>query len=53
VLAPQAEIRGLLFRAHVMPEVPHALRGDPYHLRQVLYNLIGTVSSSPSPAASS
>jgi two-component system sensor histidine kinase RpfC len=24
-----------------MPEVPHALRGDPYHLRQVLYNLIG------------
>ncbi|HZF23178.1 MAG TPA: ATP-binding protein, partial [Burkholderiales bacterium] len=41
VLAPQAEIRGLLFRTHVMPEVPHALRGDPYHLRQVLYNLIG------------
>ena len=41
VLAPQAEIRGLQFRAHVMPEVPHALRGDPYHLRQVLYNLIG------------
>jgi two-component system sensor histidine kinase RpfC len=41
VLAPQAEIRGLQFRAHVMPEVPHALRGDPFHLRQVLYNLIG------------
>ena len=41
VLAPQAEIRGLQLRAHVMPEVPHALRGDPYHLRQVLYNLIG------------
>jgi two-component system, sensor histidine kinase RpfC len=41
VLGPQAEIRGLQFRAHVMPEVPHALRGDPYHLRQVLYNLIG------------
>src|SRR5467141_3869056 len=41
VLAPQAEIRGLLFRTHVMPEVAHALRGDPYHLRQVLYNLIG------------
>jgi two-component system sensor histidine kinase RpfC len=41
VLAPQAEIRGLLLRAHVMPEVAHALRGDPYHLRQVLYNLIG------------
>ena len=41
VLAPQAEIRGLQLRAHVMPEVLHALRGDPYHLRQVLYNLIG------------
>jgi len=41
VLAPQAEIRGLQLRTHVMPEVPHALRGDPYHLRQVLYNLIG------------
>ena len=41
VLAPQAEIRGLQLRAHVMPEVAHALRGDPYHLRQVLYNLIG------------
>jgi two-component system, sensor histidine kinase RpfC len=41
VLAAQAEIRGLQLRGHVMPEVPHALRGDPYHLRQVLYNLIG------------
>ncbi len=41
VLASQAEIRGLELRAHVMPEVPHALRGDPYHVRQVLYNLIG------------
>src|SRR5712692_6932384 len=41
VLAPQAEIRGLQLRAHVMPEVAHSLRGDPYHLRQVLYNLIG------------
>ncbi|HVQ62214.1 MAG TPA: ATP-binding protein, partial [Burkholderiales bacterium] len=41
VLAPQAEIRGLQLRTHVMPEVPHALRGDPYHLRQVLYNLLG------------
>jgi two-component system sensor histidine kinase RpfC len=41
VLGPQAEIRSLQFRSHVMPEVPHALRGDPYHLRQVLYNLIG------------
>jgi two-component system sensor histidine kinase RpfC len=41
VLTHQAEVRGLYLRAHVMPEVPHGLRGDPYHLRQVLYNLIG------------
>jgi two-component system sensor histidine kinase RpfC len=41
VLTPQAEIRGLHLRTHVMPEVAHALLGDPYHLRQVLYNLIG------------
>jgi two-component system sensor histidine kinase RpfC len=41
VLAAQAEIRRLYLNSHVMPEVPHALRGDPYHLRQVLYNLIG------------
>ena len=41
VLAHQAEMRRLYLRTHVMPEVPHALRGDPYHLRQVLYNLIG------------
>jgi two-component system, sensor histidine kinase RpfC len=41
VLLHQAEIRRLYLHTHVMPEVPHALRGDPYHLRQVLYNLIG------------
>jgi len=41
VLAPQAELRGLQLRASVMPEVWHSLRGDPFHVRQVLYNLIG------------
>jgi len=41
VLAPQAEIRGLQLRANVMPEVWHSLRGDPFHVRQILYNLIG------------
>jgi two-component system, sensor histidine kinase RpfC len=41
VLAHQAELRRLYLKANVMPEVPHALRGDPYHLRQILYNLIG------------
>jgi two-component system, sensor histidine kinase RpfC len=41
VLAHQAELRRLYLKTNVMPEVPHALRGDPYHLRQILYNLIG------------
>jgi len=41
VLTHQAELRKLYLTTHIMPEVPHALRGDPYHLRQVLYNLIG------------
>jgi two-component system sensor histidine kinase RpfC len=41
VLLHQAEVRGLYLQSHIMPEVPHAVRGDPYHLRQVLYNLMG------------
>jgi two-component system, sensor histidine kinase RpfC len=41
VLAHQAELRRLYLTAQIMPEVAHALRGDPYHLRQILYNLIG------------
>jgi two-component system sensor histidine kinase RpfC len=41
VLTHQAELRRLYLTAQVMPEIPHALRGDPYHLRQILYNLIG------------
>lgn len=41
VLTHQAELRRLYLKTHVMPEVAHALRGDPYHLRQILYNLIG------------
>ncbi|HEY6864359.1 MAG TPA: ATP-binding protein [Burkholderiales bacterium] len=41
VLTHQAELRKLYLTTHIMPEVPHALRGDPYHLRQILYNLIG------------
>lgn len=41
VLANQAELRRLYLKTQIMPEVPHALRGDPYHLRQILYNLIG------------
>jgi two-component system, sensor histidine kinase RpfC len=41
VLTHQAELRRLYLTTQIMPEVPHALRGDPYHLRQILYNLIG------------
>ena len=41
VLANQAELRKLYLKAQIMPEVPHALCGDPYHLRQILYNLVG------------
>ncbi len=37
----QAEAKGLRIHAAMMPEVPHALIGDPHHLRQVLINLIG------------
>jgi two-component system, sensor histidine kinase RpfC len=41
VLTHQAELRRLYLKTQIMPEVPYALRGDPYHLRQILYNLIG------------
>ena len=37
----QAEARGLRINATMMPDVPHALIGDPHHLRQVLINLVG------------
>lgn len=38
---PQAELKGLRLQIAVMPQVPHALIGDPHHLRQVLMNLLG------------
>ena len=40
ILRPQAEAKGLTLAVSIMPEVPHALRGDPHHLRQVLINLV-------------
>jgi two-component system sensor histidine kinase RpfC len=40
ILRPQAEAKGLALTVSIMPEVPHALRGDPHHLRQVLINLV-------------
>ena len=33
--------KGLRLTLHISPETPFALRGDPFHLRQVLINLIG------------
>ncbi len=41
MLALQASAKGLEFVVSIMPEVPHALRGDPHYLRQVLVNLAG------------
>ncbi len=40
IIRPQAEAKGLALTVTIMPEVPHALRGDPHHLRQVLINLV-------------
>ena len=41
ILATQAASKGLEFVVSIMPEVPPALRGDPYYLRQILINLAG------------
>jgi len=41
MLAPQARERGLYLEAHIDPQVPQEVLGDPHHLRQVLINLIG------------
>jgi signal transduction histidine kinase/ActR/RegA family two-component response regulator len=36
----QANHKGLSFKCHAAPDLPHALIGDPHRLRQVLTNLI-------------
>src|SRR6267143_2109987 len=41
ILAAQAAARGVEFVVSLMPEVPPAVRGDPYYLRQILINLAG------------
>ena len=41
IIAAQAAAKGVEFVVSLMPEVPHAVRGDPHHLRQVLINLAG------------
>jgi PAS domain S-box-containing protein len=40
-LAARAHKKGLELAAHVAPDVPTALAGDPHRLRQVIVNLIG------------
>jgi signal transduction histidine kinase/CheY-like chemotaxis protein len=40
-LAIRAHQRGLELAAHVLPEVPDALVGDPVRLRQIVVNLVG------------
>jgi two-component system sensor histidine kinase RpfC len=37
---PQAEQKNLALVHHLHPSVPYRLRGDPFHLRQVLLNLL-------------
>jgi two-component system sensor histidine kinase RpfC len=41
ILAAQAAAKDVEFVVSMMPEVPHAMRGDPHYLRQVLINLAG------------
>jgi two-component system sensor histidine kinase RpfC len=41
ILAAQAAAKDIEFVVSMMPEVPHAMRGDPHYLRQVLINLAG------------
>ncbi len=39
---PQAQKKGIGLAAHIAPETPILLRGDPVHVRQVLTNLAST-----------
>jgi PAS domain S-box-containing protein len=41
VLGMVADDKGLELACHVRPEVPETLMGDPYRLRQIVFNLVG------------
>ena len=41
MLGPQAQVKAITLNAHIPPDIPFLLRGDPHHLRQILINLIG------------
>lgn len=41
ILAVRAHQKGIELVDHISPDVPINLIGDPYHLRQILVNLIG------------
>ena len=40
MMAPQAEKKGLIFNTHISPDIPFLLRGDKFHLKQIIINLI-------------
>lgn len=40
LVRPQAEVKGLLLRPSLPPDLPSPLLGDPHRLRQVLLNLV-------------
>jgi len=41
VLAPRADQKGLELACHIHADVPDALVGDPFRLRQIVVNLVG------------